>query len=246
MKVALIANVHANLPALEAVLAHAHEQGTEAIWNVGDLIGFGASPDEVVKLVRQENALSVIGELDERVVRFKKTKEKWRKKLPMEEYLALEWTYDNLSKGSRKYLRFLSKEMRTGVKGRRILLTHDDPGSSQMELTPDVSKDRLNQLAKEARADVIVCGRSHQPFVLSADSWLFVNPGSVGYPVDNSPQASYAILAFKAEDIQVRHFRLEYDVEGAASAIRDAGLPEVFAQMLLQGIVLEAALQSPD
>jgi putative phosphoesterase len=246
MKIALIGDVHANLPALEAVLAHAQQQGTEAIWNVGDLIGFGAFPDQVVKRVRKENVLSVLGELDGRVLRFKKSKVKWRKEMRVEEYLVLEWAYDNLSKGSRKYLRFLSKEMRTGVKGRRILLTHAGPGSSKKELTPDASKDRLSQLAQEAKADVIVCGHSHRPFAMSAGDVLFVNPGSVGWPRDGRPQASYATLAFKAEDIQVRHHRLEYDVEGAVTAIRDNGLPEVFAQMLLHGLDLDSALQSPD
>ncbi len=136
MKVALIGDVHANLPALEAVLAHAHEEGVEAIWNVGDLIGVGPFPDQVVKRVRKENVRSILGGYDRAVLRFKKKKAKWRKEMPAEEYLALEWAYDALSKSSRKYLRFLSAEMRTGVKGRRILLTHTGPCSHKKSNCP--------------------------------------------------------------------------------------------------------------
>ena len=76
MKVALIGDVHANLPALEAVLADAHQHGVEAIWNVGDLVGYGAFPDEVVQILRQEEVLSIVGNYDIKVLKVKKKKKK--------------------------------------------------------------------------------------------------------------------------------------------------------------------------
>jgi putative phosphoesterase len=246
MKVAVIADVHANLPALEVVIAHAHEQGAEAIWNVGDLIGVGPFPDQVVKRVRKENVLSILGGYDRAVLRFKKKKIKWRKKMREEEYLALEWAYDTLSKSSRKYLRFLSAEMRTSVKGKRILLTHTGPCSHKKRLSPDALKERLSLRAREADADVIVCGHSHRPFAHQVPDALVVNPGAVGWSNDGKRLASYASLAFKKDDIQVQHHRLEYDVDSLVAAIHDNGLPEVYARMLLDGLDLEEALQSPD
>jgi putative phosphoesterase len=246
MKVALIGDVHANLPALEAVLAHAHQEGTEAIWNVGDLVGVGPFPDQVVKRVRKENVLSILGGYDQAVLRFKKKKVKWRKEMPAEEYLALEWAYDNLSKDSRKYLRFLSKEVRTGVKGKHVLLTHTGPCSHEKQLPPDALKESLSRRAREANADVIVCGHSHQAFAHQVSDALFVNPGSVGWSSDGKRQACYATLVFKTDDIQVHHHRLAYDTERLVTAIHDNGLPEAFARMLLDGLDLDAALQSPD
>ena len=246
MKVALIGDVHANLPALEAVLDHAQQEGSDAIWNVGDLVGVGPFPDQVVKRVRKENVRSILGGYDRAVLRFKKKKTKWRKEMPVEEYLALEWAYDNLSKGSRKYLRFLSREMRTGVKGRKVLLTHSGPCSYKEQLSPDALKEHLSQRAREVNADVIVCGHSHRPFAHQAGDALFVNPGSVGWSSDGKRQACYAILAFKTDDIQVHHHRLEYDVDRLVAAIRDNELPEIFARMLLDGLDIEAALRAPD
>jgi putative phosphoesterase len=246
MKVAVIGDVHANLPALETVLDHAQKQGTEAIWNAGDLIGVGPFPDQVVTRVRKENVLSILGGYDRAVLRFKKKKAKWRKKMVSEEYLALEWAYNALTNSSRKYLRFLSTEMRTGVKGRKILLTHTGPCSYKKTLPPDALKEHLSQRAQEAKADVIVCGHSHRPFAHQVPDALVVNPGSVGWSNDGKRLASYAILTFKKDDIQVDHHRLEYDVGRLIAAIRDNGLPEVYARMLLDGLDLEEAFDSAD
>ncbi|MBN1953840.1 MAG: metallophosphoesterase family protein [Anaerolineae bacterium] len=242
MRVALIGDVHANLPALEAVLAHASERGSTAIWNVGDIVGYGAFPDEVVGLLRERDALSIVGNFDLKVLQFKKKKEKWEKKKPRPLYIAFEWTYDNLSKKNRKYLRFLSQELRLKVKGQRILLTHGSPASNEEKITDETPQERLLKLAKIAGADVILCGHSHRPVVREADDARFVNPGSVGRPDDGDPRASYALLEIKAGQVAVRHYRLEYDVERAAAAIRERGLPEIFAQMILQGQSLEALL----
>lgn len=242
MRVALIGDVHANLPALEAVLAHAHGQGVEAIWNVGDFVGYGAFPDEVVQRLRKEDALSIVGNYDLKVLQFKQKKKKWRKKKQPDKYLAFEWAYENLSKKSRKYLRFLSQEIRMKVKGKRILLTHGSPASDEEPLTPDTPEERLRELAHAAKADVIICGHSHQPFVRELDGVWFINTGSVGRPDDGDPRACYAILRIDSENIEVRHYRVEYDVEAAIAAIREHKLPEAFAQMTLEGRSLDAVL----
>jgi predicted phosphodiesterase len=137
MKVALIGDIHANLPALEAVLAHIQEQGLERIWNVGDFVGYGAFPDEVVQCFRtvqrqrEADVLSIVGNYDLKVLEFKKNKDKWRKKKHPDKYLAFKWTYENLSKKSRKYLRFLSQQIRVKAKGQRVLLVHGSPDSNE-------------------------------------------------------------------------------------------------------------------
>ena len=244
MKVALIGDVHANLPALEAVLAHADDQGVEAIWNVGDFVGYGPFPDEVVQRLRREKVLSIVGNYDLKVLQFKQKKDKWRKKKQPLKYLAFKWAYENLSKKSRKYLRFLSQEIRMKVKGRRILLTHGSPASNEEPLTPDTPEKRLRKLAQMAKADVIIFGHSHQPFAREVDGVWFINTGSVGRPDDGDPRACYAVLEIESKQIQVHHYRVEYDVERAVAAVRERGLPEVFAQMLLEGRSLDAMLQT--
>jgi putative phosphoesterase len=242
MKVALIGDIHANLPALNAVLDHAREQGATGIWNAGDLVGYGAYPQEVIRALQSEGALSTIGSYDQRVLRFKKRKERWRRKKRVEEYMALEWTYSQLSKKDRKYLRFLSQEMRMTVKGRRVLVLHSCPGQSASSVRADEPTEALVALASKAGAELIICGRSHRPSAHQVDGVWFINPGSVGLPVDNDPRASYALLAIKQEEIQVQHHRVDYDVEQMVTALKDRGLPEAFAQVFQEGLELEALL----
>ena len=130
------------------------------------------------------------------------------------------------------------------VKGHRILLTHGSPASNSEHLTPATPEERLRELAQTAKADVIICGHSHQPFARQVDGVWFINTGSVGRPDDGDPRACYAILEIESDKIQVQHYRVEYDVERAVAAIRERKLPELFAQMLLQGRNLDAVLES--
>ena len=240
MKIALIGDVHANLPALDAVLAHAREQDAKAIWNSGDLVGYGAFPEEVVQQLQGDDILNTIGSFDDQVLRFKKRKERWRKQKSLEEYLALEWAYGQLSKKSHKYLRFLSREMRMTAKGRRVLLTHDCPGLGGKSLGPNDPPEALVGLAHEARANIIVCGRTHKPFAHQVDGIWFINPGSVGLPVDGDPRAHYSLLQIGPKEVQVQHHRVTYDVEQMVAAIRANRLPESFAEMFRQGLELSA------
>jgi putative phosphoesterase len=250
MKVALIGDIHANLPALEAVLAHIQEQGLEKVWNVGDFVGYGAFPDEVVQCFRTEqclrdaDVLSIVGNYDLQVLEFKKNKEKWRKKKHPDKYLAFKWAYENLSKKNRKYLRFLSQQIRVKAKGRRVLLVHGSPDSNEEHLTPETPEKRLRQLAETAKADVIICGHSHRPFAREVDGVWFINTGSVGRPDDGDQRACYAVAQIDSDHVLVQHHRVEYDVDRAVAAIREHKLPEAFAQMILQGRDLDTVLET--
>jgi putative phosphoesterase len=228
MKAALIGHIHANLPALEKVLAHARAKGVKSIWNVGDSVGYGPFPEEVVQRLQREYVLSTIGSQDRKILRFKKRQEKWRKSKSLEQYLAYKWSYEHLSKKSRKYLRFLSREIRMQVQGKRILLTHTRPGSGKAGLWPDTPEQELRRLARAAKADVILCGHSHQPFARQVDEVLFCNPGSVGQIDEAAPAASYAILEIRPETIQVDHHQVEYDLEPWVAAMRERGFPDIF------------------
>ena len=237
MKVALVGDVHANLPALEAVLDHARKRGVGAIWNIGDFVGYGAYPDKVVKRLRREGAMSIIGNYDLKVLRFPQKKKNWRKSKSPEKFLAFQWAYENLSKGSRRYLSSLPEQIRLEVAGKSILITHGSPLSNEECLTPATPKVRLKKLAQVAQADMIIFGHSHQHFARLVDGVWFINTGTVGRPDDGDPRACYAILRMEA-----KHYRVAYDVERAVAAIRKRGLPEAFAQMILQGHDLNTIL----
>ena len=243
MRVALMGDLHANLPALEAVLEHSRQEGAEAIWNLGDLVGYGAFPEDVVKRLRSGYALSTLGAYDRQVVRFEKRKEKRPKKKGYEEYQVLEWTWGQLSGKSRKYLRFLSQEIRMQVRGKRVLLSHGGPGEDG-GLNAATPEKQLAKLAHDAKADLILCGCSHEPFARVVDGVWFVNPGSAGLPTDGDPRVSYAILDLAPENSQVFHHRVEYDVERLIAELDKHKLPGALARAFREGRSLEAILDS--
>ncbi len=246
MRVALMGDLHANLPALEVVLEHSRREGAEAIWNLGDLVGYGAFPEQVVQGLRDNYALSTLGRYDRQVVRFKKRKEKWHRSKEREEYRALEWAYDQLSGKSRKYLRFLSREIRMQVRGKRVLLTHGIPGAEDGFLTFDTPEKQQAMLAREAKADLILCGGSHQSFARSVEGVWFISPGSAGLPADGDPRAAYSILEVGPEESQVFPHRVEYDVERLVTELSRHKLPEAFTRMFREGRRLDAILETEE
>ncbi len=252
MKIALLGDVHANLPALQAVLQHAHAQGAAAIWNIGDFLGYGAFPNEVIHVLRTAGAISILGNYDQKVLRFPEKERKWRKSKQADKYLAFQWAHQNLTMENRRYLQSLPEQLYLEVAGWRVLLTHGSPTSNEEHLTPHTPEKRLLQLAQIAAADIIVCGHSHQPFSRWVENVLFINTGSVGRPDDGDPRSCYAILhlnpagAHRESALQARrvqHYRLEYDIDSAVAALRAQGLPEAFAQMIQRGVDLETILK---
>jgi putative phosphoesterase len=236
----LIGDVHANLPALKAVLEDASNRGVSDIWNVGDLTGYGAFPDDVVRKLRRENAVSVVGNYDLKVLKVKEKieEDEAEKKEPPEDWNAIKWTYDNLSKKNRKYLKSLPEELRLEAGGKRILLTHRSPLLGDEKIGPETPDEKFREFAHLADADVIIFGHSHLPFSRQVDGVWFINPGGTGRQDDGDPRANYAIM--QINPFEVKHYRVDYDASIAAAAIRENGLPEVFAQMTLQGLSPDA------
>lgn len=243
MKIALMGDVHANLYALEAVLDHARKSDVDELWNIGDFVGYGPYPDEVVKRIKTERVVSIIGNYDQKVLRFPEKKKKWRKKKNPEKYFAFRWAYENLSKESKRYLSSLPERRWMEADGARVLLTHASPVSNEEILAPDTPVERFQVLASIAMADVVVFGHSHRDFAREVSGVWFVNTGTVGRPDDGDPRACYAIMNIHQGEIEVTHYRLDYDLDATVAAIRERGLPETFAQMLIRGRDLNTILQ---
>ncbi len=239
VRVAVLGDVHANLHALETVLAHARTMGVEAVWNLGDFVGYGAFPDQVVQRIRLEAEVSIVGNYDLKVLKFPKKRKKWRRTKHPKKFEAFGWAFQHLSEASRAYLASLPGEVRLAVEGANLLLTHGSPASNEEPVLSTTSPVRLRELAVLAGTDAILCGHSHEPVKREVDGVWFINPGSVGRPGDGDPRAGYAVLEFRKRAIKVTQFRLSYDIDGAVRAQREAGFPEAFAQMLIQGRSLE-------
>ena len=239
MRIALIGDVHGNLPALEAVLSHSKNQDIQTIWNLGDFVGYGAYPDEVVKLLRQYEATSILGNYDRKVLKVEEKGKEYAQRKTPQKWLAFKWAYEHLSSESRAYLKSLPEQRLINMEGLTILLTHGSPIDRNEHLGPATPTARLRGLTHTTQAKMVLCAHSHQSFKRQVDDVLFINPGSVGRPDDGDPRASYAVLSFNSDLPHVTHHRVLYDVEKAIAAIHAAHLPVEFAQMARLGRSLE-------
>ena len=229
-RVALISDIHANVDALEVVLEDAKRSGLELFLNAGDAVGFGIYPTQVVETLRSPVFLSVVGNVD------LETLEEMHHKPSESTGDAGVSAVGGLSPTDAAYLQSLPKQLRLEICGMKVLVTHGSPASVDEHIYPDAPERRLRQFAAEASADLIITGHTHLQMNRDVDGVRFLNPGSVGRPVDGDPRAEYAVLNFDPLTVEFR--RVEYDVETLADEVRRL-LPESYAQVLLRGLKLE-------
>ena len=248
MRVLLISDLHANLPATQAVLADADAAGWDQVLVLGDLVGYGADPAEVIDAVRAlSNATVIRGNHDkvasgiESPIDFNFVARQ-----------AAEWTAATLDADRARYLRELPRgPLALAVDGLDVAICHGAPFDEDYYIFDD--DDAAHALAA-SQAAITFCGHTHvqiafrearaagRPAVTPLDAEridagagtrILVNPGSVGQPRDGDPRAAYAVLD-TAERIVTMH-RVPYDIADAQRRIRDAGLHPSLAERLSVG-----------
>jgi predicted phosphodiesterase len=239
MRLAILSDIHANLPALEAVLGDVDGAGVAELWCLGDVVGYGAQPDECAELV-------VLGELD--ISSFSPAAA-----------AAVRWTQQSARDGTLDFLRRLEP----ADESRDVALYHASPRDPVWEyvLWPDqaaeciaVQAARVSLIGHSHVALFFVVAENRRPapgrsvemedaargaqagsgtrLDLSEGSWL-VNPGSVGQPRDGDPRAAW--LELDTDSWEATYHRVEYEIDRAAAAIEATDLPEHLARRLYVG-----------
>lgn len=234
VKIAVISDIHANLNALEALLQDAENRGITVFLNVGNMLGFGAFPNEVIKTLYLKNPLSVIGNSDLEILDKKKGGKIFKK-------FSLEYSKRTLAKSFETYLRSLPIKLELEIAHKRVLVVHDIPGSVDEKSQLNFSEEKLEEFAKGANVDAVIFGNANEQFTRKIGGVLFISPGSAGLSRSGIPQASYA--AITANPFSVELLKVSYDVEAAADALRRKGAPESYAQSLLRGVSLEDIIE---
>ena len=241
IRVAVISDVHGNLPAFEAVLADIHRQGVDARWCLGDLVGYGAQPDECVALAAETCDLCLVGNHDLVVIG----------QLDIDEFstnaaVAAVWTQEHIASDSVNYLSALA----TNDDEFPVGLYHASPRDPVWEYV--ISTGQARACMDEMAPRIGAVGHSHvalwfrrsgngvsgdtapagTELDLSEGSWI-VNPGGVGQPRDGDPRAAWLLLDLEHWIATWR--RVEYPVEEAARAIQAAGLPTALSERLFLG-----------
>jgi putative phosphoesterase len=238
-RIAIFSDLHGNSAATEAVLAAIDAEAPDAIYNLGDLVGYGAKPNETISLIRERGIPTIMGNYDDGVgfdrddcgCAYKNKDEEARGQQ------SLVWTRAETTEENKAYLRTLLPEIRFEAEGKRFRLVHGSPRRMNEYLFEDRDPRSLVRIAQGADADVLVFGHTHMPWVRTIEGVLFVNTGSVGKPKDGDPRAAWALLTVAAgKPVQVEIRRVPYDVASMAAAIRAAeGLPDYFATDIEMG-----------
>ncbi len=262
-RIALFSDVHANLPALSAVIADIGANEVPEVYCLGDLVGYGPWPAETIGVVRDAGIPTVRGNYDDGVGNrhghcgcYYATEQA---KADGEESYA--FTDAALGDTDHAWLASLPDDIRLEEQGARILLAHGSPRKINEYLLLDRTDEQLARLADQAGADVVCVGHVHVPYhrtVTASDCGTvhYVSSGSVGKPKDGDPRAGWVevLLGTEAEIkdaapddpaagragltdawVGTRMHRCEYDVESVASALATVGLPTAFAEALRSG-----------
>jgi diadenosine tetraphosphatase ApaH/serine/threonine PP2A family protein phosphatase len=241
MRVAVLTDIHANLPALEAVLAAIDETDLEKRWCLGDVVGYGAQPDDCAALTKEHCDLSLVGNHDLAV-----TGEIDTDVFSASAAAAVEWTRQNTEEKTMEFLKSLKPE----ATDQEVGLYHASPRDPVWEYV--LAVDQARECMEEQSGRVSLIGHSHvalhfsdagesgkgsqagdgEKVDLKQGRWL-LNPGSVGQPRDGDPRAAW--LELDTDEWQATYHRVEYDIARAADAIRAAGLPDLLADRLSVG-----------
>jgi diadenosine tetraphosphatase ApaH/serine/threonine PP2A family protein phosphatase len=233
MLIAIISDIHGNLPAAQEVFKTADDLKAEAIYCLGDTVGYGPFPNECVDLVRDRCTVILKGNHDSGLVG----------DTPLTDFnhyglSAIQWTRTAVTEANQEFLRGLP--FMTEQNG--VTLAHSSP------LNPDAWTYVLTMRAAQenfAAFTTRVCfiGHTHVPVIIGEDGTVnkysttirhMINVGSVGQPRDGNAQAAFGLFNTATQDFQM--VRVPYDIQKTARAIREVGLPEFLAQRLFQGV----------
>jgi predicted phosphodiesterase len=242
MRIGVISDIHGNLHALSAVLAALGDERPDAIWCLGDLVGYGPRPNECTTTVARSAKICLVGNHDLGVLG----------RLSLDDFsrdaaAAARWSKEVLSDEARKYL----QGRKTNTKANRTELYHASPRDPVWEYV--LSEEAARAALRVTSAPLVLVGHSHvalgftladgeldgslapegTEIDLGSGRWL-LNPGSVGQPRDHDPRAAFLVLDFDAK--RARFHRVEYPVERTQEEILERGLPETLAGRLALGM----------
>jgi predicted phosphodiesterase len=254
MKIALFSDIHANLPALEAFFGSVEEQKPDAIYCLGDLVGYNVWPNEVIHEIRRRRIPTIAGNYDFGVGRasddcgcaYKTDEEK------ANGAVSISYTNRVVGEGERAYLRTLPAHIRIEFQLNRdklnLLLVHGSPRRINEYLFEDREEKSMLRIMQDADADILCFGHTHKPYhrILPSGPEIpphyrhAINIGSVGKPKDGDSRGCYVLVHIHEDtsiadkdSIGVEFIRFAYDVEKAARAVQESPLPNIFAQALL-------------
>jgi predicted phosphodiesterase len=241
-RILLLADLHGNFPALEAIDRAVDCTSFDHIVNCGDSLVYAPFPSETMRWLQQQQVLSIRGNTDNKVVEIlcgnipKKPKKEEKRIM----YTSTAASLDE--QGLRQLLatpetaQLVLAEGRDDTHGDLILgIYHGSPADPEEFLFADTPDSRFAELAGTVHCRLVVTGHSHSPYHKIVAGVHFINPGSAGRMFDGDPRASCAIVDIAGDNIAVHHLRIDYDIERVAGELARQHLPDIYATMFRQG-----------
>lgn len=233
MRIAVIGDIHANLPALTAVVEDASRIGADAIYSVGDIVGRGPHPNEVVEVMRTLEIPTVQGNWDEATAMDRDSTGAAWSSLEAEHAgeVSMRWTADALTESNKAWLRALPVRGRAKIAGRAVAFFHASPVRQTEYLWSDRPSRFFSRIASDEGEDILCFGHTHETHHQVVGQAHLVACGSVGCPPRESPGATYAVIYVGEPHITVGFRTVEYDVAPVLRDMTAIGLPH---ELLLQ------------
>ncbi len=231
MKIAVISDIHGNLYALREVLQHIDEQDVDTIICLGDLVGYGPHPNEVISAIRRRGILCLKGNYDASVV---ENKFSYIRETNINSF-SLPWNVEELGNINKYYLQSLPESLMLKFEDKIIQFVHGSPRKINEYVLED--GDNTEEIMKEFSGDIMVCAHTHIPFVKKFGNKILINDGSVGKPKIGRPNCTYALIEiYKDMPVKAEIKEIEYNYNKVIKDMQMKDFPETLISSYKSGI----------
>ncbi|MFD3157809.1 metallophosphoesterase family protein [Haloimpatiens sp. FM7330] len=230
MKIAVMSDIHGNLYALENALKDIKKRNVDTIVCLGDLVGYGPFPNEVINLIRTENILNIKGNYDASVV---DNKFSYIRDTEINKF-SLPWNVENLTEENKLYLKNLPTEITLNYNNKNIKFVHGSPRKIN-EYLKENSKE-AQEVMDIFEGDLLICAHTHIPYIKQYGNKLLLNQGSIGKPKMGRPNSTYAIIELTEDNMHGEIIEISYDYSKTMKDMKDKNFPERIIKSIETGI----------
>jgi len=237
LKLAILGDIHGNLPALQVAYDTALEAKAEKIYHLGDLGGYAPFVNEVVDFLIEHKIEGVQGNYDEAVAFDKehcgcKYENDFQAEMA---HLSFEWTKKHVTEKSKNYMKNLPFQISLEIERKKVKIFHATPTKNNLYWYEERPDKFFLLMADKAQADIMIYGHTHIPYFKQLNGKYFINAGSVGKPKDKDPRTCVCLIDLNQDNIKLTFIRKEYDIKFVSKEIINSGLPYYFAEKLMKG-----------
>lgn len=231
MKIAVISDIHANVYALINILEDIDAEKVDTIICLGDLVGYGPHPNEVISMIRRRHILCIKGNYDNSVV---DNEYSYIRETRINSF-SLPWTVKELREENRTFLKNLPSTLTLNIANKSILFVHGSPNKINEYLLKD--GDNTINAINSINEDVLVCAHTHIPGIKEFGSKVYINSGSVGKPKIGRPNITYCILDINTKDgMKVQIKEIPYPFKRIVKDMTMLNFPSELIQSIENGL----------